>query len=171
MKPFLEGHEDPVTVLLAREMEAISDADIVEWANRHAAPESYVHDPDYTQLVRFNRRNPDNGGKPRQCLMSLVGRVFPEFDYKSQAAHDIARTLFLRRIRSYLDGDLEPMQICRMVTPIEDAYDHPPWLGGLYDACDWMDERTTRGQATHLRDEIEQILSDNGDSLRFGAAE
>ena len=45
MKPFLEGNEDPVTVLLAREMEAISDADIVEWANRHAAPESYVHDP------------------------------------------------------------------------------------------------------------------------------
>jgi hypothetical protein len=171
MKPFLEGNEDPVTVLLAREMEAITDADIVDWANRHAAPESYVHDLDYTQLVRFNRRNPDKVGKPRQYLMSLVGRVFPEFDHKSQAAQDMARTLFLRRIRSYLDGDLEPMQICRMVTPIEDAYNFPPWLGGLYDACDWMDERTTREQATHLRDEIEQILSDNGESLRSGVVE
>lgn len=167
MRPLLKGHEDPVTVLLAREMEAITDADIVGWAGRHAAPLSYAQDSDYIQLVRLNPRNPASGGKPRQHLTSLVLRAFPEFDRKSRAAHQIARTLFLRRIRSYLDGDLEPMQICLMVAPIEVRYDFPPWLGDLYNACDWMDERTTREEAPHLRKAIEQILAEYAEQQPF----
>jgi hypothetical protein len=168
MKPFLEGHEDPVTVLLAREMEAISDSDIADWASRHTASSSYSQDPDYIQLVRFNRHNPGNAGKLQQHLTSLVLRIFPEFGYKSRITHDIARMLFLRRIRNYLDGDLDPMQICRMVAPIENRYDFPPWLGDLYNACDWMDERTTRDKAAHLRIAIEEILAENAERQSVG---
>ena len=171
MKPFLEGHEDPITVLVAREMEAISDADIVGWAGRHAAPPIYADDSDYLQLVRCNPRNALALGKAHDHLKLLVARRFPDFNDASAEAREIARKVFLRRIRTYLHSDIEPLQICRMVSPVEEKYDYPPWLGSLYDACDWMDERTTREQATHLRDEIEQILSDNGESLLPGAIE
>ena len=108
-------------------------------------------------------------GKAHGHLKSLVARRFPDFNDASPEAREIARNLFLQRIRTYLDSDIEPLQICHMVSPIEAKYAYPPWLGGLYDACDWMDERTTRDQAKHLSDAIEQILSDNGESLRSGA--
>jgi hypothetical protein len=162
MKPFLEANEDPVTVLVAREMKAISDADIVDWAGRHVAPLSYADDADYLQLVRCNPGNAVALGKAPSHLASLVVRRFPDFNCDSAKAAEIARQVFLKRIRTYLHGDVEPLQICRMVRLIEEKYDYPSWLGGLYDACDWMDERTTRDQALHLRNAIEQILSDNG---------
>jgi hypothetical protein len=169
MKPFLEGHEDPITVLIARGMEAISNADIIAWAGRHAPPRSYADDSDYLQLVQCNPRNAMALGQAHDHLKSLVARRFPDFSDRSTHAHEIARELFLRRIRSYLHSDIEPLQICRMVSPIEEKYDYPLWLGSLYDACDWMDERTTRDQALHLKDEIERILSDKGESRLPGA--
>ncbi|TIO72460.1 MAG: hypothetical protein E5X74_19750 [Mesorhizobium sp.] len=171
MKPFLEANENPVTVLVAREMEAISDVDIVDWAGRHAAPPSYADDTDYLQLVRCSPGNSVALGKAHSHLTSLVARQFPDFNCDSAKAAEIARQVFLRRIRTYLHSDIEPFQICRMVPLIEEKYDYPPWLGGLYDACDWTDERTTRDQALHLRERIEQILSDNRGSLLPGLVE
>ncbi|RAZ89125.1 hypothetical protein DPM33_19375 [Mesorhizobium hawassense] len=171
MKPFLEGHEDPLTVLVAREMDAVSDVDVVAWAGCHAAPPSYAEDSDYQELLRSNPRNPLALGKAHGHLTSLVARVFADFDPSSAQAGEMARRLFLRRIRSYLHSDLEPLQICRMIPPIEERYDYPYWLGNLYDVCDWMDARTTRDQALHLRDAIEQILSDNGESQLPDATE
>ena len=165
MKPFLEANEDPVTVLVAREMEAISDADIVAWAGRHAAPLSYADDTDYLQLVRCNPRNALALGKAHGHLTSLVARRFPDFNHSSAVATEIARQLFLRRIRAYLHSDLKPFQICRMVHRIEAKYGYLQWLGGLYDACDWMDERTTRDQASDLRAAVEHILR-NGTETR-----
>ncbi|MBZ9858429.1 hypothetical protein [Mesorhizobium sp. CA12] len=171
MKPLLEGHEDPVAVLVAREIEAVSDVDIVAWAGRHAAPPSYAEDSDYLQLVRCDPRNALALDKARAHLRSMVARRFPDFDPGSEQAGEIARQLFLRRIRTYLHSDIEPLQICRMVPLIEEKYDYPRWLGGLYDACDWMDERTSRDRALHLRDAIEHVLSDNGGSQLPGAIE
>ncbi|TPM31522.1 hypothetical protein [Mesorhizobium sp. B2-3-4] len=169
MKPFLEGHEDPVTVLLAREMEAITDSDIVDWASRHTASPTYADDEDYLQLLRCNPRNAPALGKTPGHLKSLVARRFPDFNDGSAQAGEVARKLFLRRIGTYLQGDIEPFQVCRMISFIEQKYNFPPWLGDLYNACDWMDEGTTREQASHLAEAIEQILSDNGESRLPGA--
>ncbi|MER9069863.1 hypothetical protein NKJ73_07305 [Mesorhizobium sp. M0074] len=158
-----------MTVLVAREIEAISDIDIVGWANRHKAARVYADDADYVQLVRCNPRNAVNLAKAHGHLRSLIARCFPDFNDKSDEAKEIARKLFLRRIRTYLDGDLEPFQVCRMVSPIEDKYDFPHWLGDLYNGCDWMDENATREQASHLRWMIEQILAENAEPQPFGS--
>ena len=169
MKPFLEGDEDPMTVLIAREIEAISDADILSWAGLHAAPRNYAEDADYLQLVRCNPRNASSLKNAQGHLRSLIARCFPEFNDRSKEAREIARKLFLRRIRCYLDGEIEPIQVCLMVSPIEDKYDFPPWLGDLYDGCDWMDENATREQASHLRWMIEQILAENAEPQSSGS--
>ncbi|RVC76482.1 hypothetical protein EN745_24585 [Mesorhizobium sp. M4A.F.Ca.ET.022.05.2.1] len=171
MTPLLDGNEDPRTVLVAREIEAISDVDIVGWAGLHVASPSYADDDDYIELVRCNPRNALGLGKTHGHLKSLVARRFPDFDDSSVEAGEMARKLFLRRIRRYLQGEIRPFQICLMVSPIEQKYDSPHWLGGLFDACDWMDERTTLEQALHLRDAIEQILSDNGEHQPYGVVE
>lgn len=169
MKPLLEGHEDPVTVLVASEIEAISDVDIVGWANRHTALPGYAEDAAYVQLARSNPRNAVNLAKAHGHLRSLIARCFPDFDDKSDQAKEIARKLFLRRIRTYLDGELEPFLVCRMVSPIEERYDFPHWLGDLYNGCDWMDEIATREEASHLRWIIEQILAEKAEAQPFGS--
>ncbi|RUU26824.1 hypothetical protein [Mesorhizobium sp. M6A.T.Ce.TU.016.01.1.1] len=158
-----------MTVLVAREIEAISDVDIVGWANSHTAPPSYAEDAAYVQLARCNPRNAVRLAKAHGRLRSLVARSFPDFNDKSDEAKEIARKLFLRRIRTYLDGEIEPFQICRMVSPIENKYDFPLWLGDLYNGCDWMDENATREQASHLRWMIEQILAENAELQSFGS--
>ncbi|KUM27885.1 hypothetical protein AU467_14585 [Mesorhizobium loti] len=93
-------------------------------------------------------------------MKSLVARQFPDFNDKSAEASERAREIFLRRLRSYLQDDVEPFHVCRMVSHIEQMYEFPHWLGDLYNACDWMDERTTQAQAPHIRDSVEQILAD-----------
>ncbi|RWD81801.1 hypothetical protein [Mesorhizobium sp.] len=168
MKPLLEGNEDPRLVLIAREIGAISDADIVRWASRHAAPQNYAEDIDYLRLVRCNPGNADALGSARGHLRSLITRRFPDFNDRSMEASEIAREMFLRRLRTYLQDDIDPLHVCRMVSPIEERYEFPHWLGDLYNACDWTDERTTREQASHLRGAIEQILADNAESPANG---
>ncbi|WP_292869209.1 hypothetical protein [Mesorhizobium sp.] len=166
--PLLDGCEDPITVLVAHEIKAISDADILGWAALHVAPPSYADDLDYLQLVRSNPRNAVALGKAHAHLRSLTARHFPNFNERSAEAGRMAREIFLRRLRIYLQDDIKPFHVCRMVSPIEARYDFPNWLGCLYDACDWTDERTTRAQAPHIRDTIEQILADNTESLSQG---
>ncbi|WP_378952348.1 hypothetical protein [Mesorhizobium sp. ANAO-SY3R2] len=162
MRPLLDGDEDPTTVLVAREIEAISVVDIVDWANRHAAAPAYAEDTNYQRLVRSNPRNVADINEAESRLKALITQCFPDFNIKSKDAEERARTVFLRRIRAYLDGELQPFQVCRMLTPIADAYGFPHWLHDFYEACDWIDERTTREHASHLRDGIEQILVENG---------
>ncbi|MDX8497455.1 hypothetical protein RFM99_03395 [Mesorhizobium sp. VK4C] len=168
MKLLLEGNEDPRSVLIAREIGAISDADIVSWANRHAAPQNYAEDIDYLRLVRCNPKNATALGGAHGHLRSLIARRFPDFNDRSTEASEIAREMFLRRLRNYLQNDIDPFHVCRMVSPIERKYESPHWLGDLYNACDWTDERTTREQASHLRDAIEQILADNAENPANG---
>ncbi|WP_027167252.1 hypothetical protein [Mesorhizobium sp. WSM3224] len=168
MKSLLEGNEDPRSVLIAREIGAISDADIINWANRHAAPQSYAEDIDYLWLVRCNSRNATTLGRAHGHLRSLIKRLFPDFSDTSMEASEIAREMFLRRLRTYLKDDVDPFHVCRMVAPIEGRYEFPHWLGDLYSACDWTDEHTTREQAPHLRDAIQRILADNTENLANG---
>ncbi|CAN7513945.1 hypothetical protein [Mesorhizobium sp. LjRoot246] len=169
MKPLLEGHEDPITVLVAREIEAISDTDILGWANRHKASEAYAEDADYLQLRRSNPRNATSIENTRGHLLSLIARHFPGFNERSKEAEQIARKLFLRRLQAYLEGEIKPSDICCMVSPIEHRYDFPAWLGDLFNACDWLDERATPEQLPHLRNAIEQTLAANADFQRSGS--
>ncbi|WP_027061151.1 hypothetical protein [Mesorhizobium loti] len=163
MTPLLDGSEDPRKVLVAREIEAISNADIIGWAGLHAASLGYADDLNYQQLVRSNPRNAVALGKAHGHLKSLIARQFPDFNDRSQQASEMAREVFLRRLREYLQDDIAPFHVCRMVSHIEQTYEYPHWLGDLYNACDWMDERTTREQASHLGDVIKQVIADNGE--------
>ncbi|MFD9897539.1 hypothetical protein [Mesorhizobium sp. NPDC059025] len=161
MKSVLEGHENPTTVLIAREINAISDLEIIIWANRHRPSESYADDADFLNLARSNPRNEGNLGKARQHLDELVGRRFPAFSLTSKEGEEIARSIFLRRIRAYLDDASKPFQTCRMLSPIESLYGYPEWLGDFDNGCDWIDQRTEREDAQHLHDVIAALLAAN----------
>jgi hypothetical protein len=155
----LAAHEDPLTVLVAREIEAISDIDILVWAHGHTSQQSYGEDADFLQLVRSNPNNPNDVSRARHALKSFVARHFWDIDNASDAAKEIARGLFVRRLRAYLSDDSKPYDICGMVSAVERKYDFPPWLGDLFDSCDWLDPRATREQASHLQRAIERLLA------------
>lgn len=38
-----------------------------------------------------------------------------------------------------------------MISPIEQAYDFPDWLGAMYDACDWIEPDTPHLRVVTLR--------------------
>lgn len=161
MKPVLEGHEKPTTVLIAREINAISDLDIIIWANRHRTFDGYADDADFLNLARSNPRNESNVGKARQHLNELVGRRFPAFSLTSKESEEIARSIFLHRLKEYLDDASKPFQTCLMLTPIESLYEYPEWLGDFDNGCDWIDQHTKREDAQHLHDVIAALLAAN----------
>lgn len=161
MKSVLEGHENPTTVLIAREINAVSDLEIIIWANRHRASESYANDADFLNLARSNPRNERNLGGARQHLGELVRRCFPAFSLTSKEGGEIARSIFLRRLEGYLEDASEPFQACLMLHPIESLYDYPEWLGDFDNGCDWIDRDTKREDAQHLHDVIAAILAAN----------
>ncbi|HEV2506862.1 MAG TPA: hypothetical protein VGV39_27570 [Mesorhizobium sp.] len=161
MKSVLEGHENPTTVLIAREINAISDLDIIIWANCHRASESYADDADFLDLTRSNPRNESNLGRARQHLGELVRRRFPAFSLTSKEGEEIARSIFLRRIEGYLEDASKPFQTCLMLAPIESLYDYPEWLGDFDNGCDWIDQHTRREDAQHLHDVIAVLLAAN----------
>jgi len=46
-----------------------------------------------------------------------------------------------------------------MVGPIEDLFDPADWLGGMWNACDWIDSLTKQADCQHLEDAIRECLS------------
>lgn len=162
MKEVFDGSEDPLTVLVACEIEAVSDSDIIAWANTHLASAVYADDIDYLLLVRSNRLNAYDVACARERLRALVVRKFPDFSLKSKVAEAKARLVFLRCIRAYLDSEQQPFLVCRMLGPAEDLFGVPDWMHGFYDACDYIDERTPRRHAGHLAEGIARILATHG---------
>lgn len=159
MKEVFDGSEDPLTVLVALEIKAISDSDIIAWANTHVPSAVYADDLDYLLLVRSNRRNAYDVGCARERLWALVARKFPDFTLKSKVAEAKARLVFLRSIRAYLDSEQQPFLVCRMLAPTEDLLGVTDWMHGFYDACDYIDEQTPRRQAGHLTEGIAHIFA------------
>lgn len=161
----MDGREDPQTVLVAWLIDACADVDIIRWANRHEPSSLYANDRDYLALSRSNPRNPRDIATASERVTPLVERCFPSFDVTSEEAEARARSALLARIANYLSGNLSPYDVCRMRVPIESLYfgdrGYPAWLGGFAHGCDWVELDTAPGQVPSLRDEIEEILSDN----------
>jgi hypothetical protein len=68
-----------------------------------------------------------------------------------------------RACERYLAGEIPPYDLCRLVSPIEQVFDFPRWLGNLYNACDWIEPETKREDVPHLEDEVTAMLAGLGD--------
>ncbi|NGN44437.1 hypothetical protein G6N74_25520 [Mesorhizobium sp. CGMCC 1.15528] len=162
----MDSNADPRTVLLAITIRAISESDIVKWANRHRPSETYSEDQEYLALVRSNLNNAVDVGLARDRLQAMVKRIFPTFDIASDEGDARLRAIFVNRLRQYLAEPIAPFVLCRMLGPIEHLYissdrEYPAWLGDFYGGCDWIDPKTTRAEASHLEFVVKQLLREN----------
>ncbi|MEJ6783088.1 hypothetical protein [Aminobacter sp. Piv2-1] len=161
----LEGYEVPTAVLVAREMEIVSNAEIIGWANNHSSVAPYTEDMAFDELRRSNPRRATDVEMAATRLAALVQQHFPDFDKNSAEAEESVRNLFLRRLQEYCVSLTPPFTVCQMVQPIEEAYNFPVWLGDLYNACDWVDHRSTLQQAPQVGEAVARILAEYGQPL------
>jgi hypothetical protein len=149
--------------LVHREMEMLSDVDLVRWARGAIRQDDAVGaDPDIVELASLQFGNP-RLPEARGLLRGAVMRANPHFDIRSADAQACGRRAFFQVCRRYLAEDLPPHELCRLVGPIEQTFDYPVWLGDFYNQCDWCEPKSTRSDFDHLAEYVTQFLAENAD--------
>ena len=138
----------------------VDEAGVVSWATRYAeahsdiGPESALY-----EFLRYKLERKDQETPFKHLFDSFIAEADPGFDPKSPTLEAIAKALFEARLKEYLSGRCKPWDVCRMISPIEQLYDFPRWLGAMYDVCDWIEPTTSRAECAHLEDGIRRHLN------------
>ncbi|HVX90138.1 MAG TPA: hypothetical protein VHC20_00590 [Candidatus Paceibacterota bacterium] len=149
--------------LVYREMELLSDADLVRWARAIIREDDAASsDPDILELSALRLDSPGLGDALR-LLRAAVTRASPNFDIRGPGAQAFGRAAFVQTCRRFLAENLPPYQLCRLVSPIEQTFDYPAWLGDFYNQCDWCEPDSTRSQFGHLAEYVAQFIAENAD--------
>ena len=149
----------PTEAYVAFEIGYFREVDVLDWAETYARerpdlqPESPV-----LELFWLNRKRPDRLLRVAELLTMFIGQIAPEFDVRSQAAEENARSMFELRLEEYLAEKCRPWDVCRMVSSIEQLFDFPDWLGSMYDNCDWIDPETRPVDCRYLEHAIREHL-------------
>jgi hypothetical protein len=147
--------------LIHREIEVLSDADLVRWARAAIRDDGAVaSDPDIGELASLQFGNP-RLGEARRLLRLAVHRANPDFDIRSPDAQAYARSALLDVCKRYLAEDLSPHELCRLVSPIEETFDYPAWLGDFVNQCDWCEPGSPRSHFGHLLEYVKQFLAED----------
>jgi hypothetical protein len=150
--------------LLQREMEILSDADLVRWARGAVRDDgTLAADPDLDRLASLQFGNP-RLTEAKNLLRSAVNRANPEFSTSSPDAQAFGQACLVHACRRFLAEELPAFELCRLVGPIEQTFDHPTWLGDLYNHCDWCEPSSTRSQFGHLVEYVTTFVAENSDA-------
>lgn len=141
-------------IVVAYELEAIRESDVVDWAAQQLALDLYTGLPTVGYLASLDSGQTD---EVRTTLRRVREAADPDFVVRSPEGEAIARDLLAGIELKYLARQIRPYELCRLVTPIEDAYGFPAWLGNLYDACDWIEPETTIDEVPHLASAVETL--------------
>jgi hypothetical protein len=152
--------------LVQREMEILSDADLVSWARAALRQEGPVaSDPDIVELASIQFGNP-RLSEARALLRSAVLRSSPDFDMTAREVQASARAAFIALCARFIAEDLPPYDFCRVVHASESAFDFPAWLGDFYNQCDWCDQHSTRSDFAHLIEYARRFVAENAGAER-----
>ena len=103
----------------------------------------------------------------RTKMSEFIGASFPEFRIESDEGLLTCEAELKRQIRSLLDRQITPSSFCRFFNSMENELlihlDLPPsgvpYLGVLFNACDWCDDTWTLENAPYLAEESARVLS------------
>ena len=151
--------DSPLPIWIAHELSYLDDQGLIEWAVREVPKFDWHADNEILlELISLNPGRRESREQAGPILKRFIDSMWPEFDIRSPKATRYAQMWFGKRLREYIDGECDPWYLCRMVSPIEQIYDYPDWLGGLYDACDWLDPDSQSRDCPHLADEARVVL-------------
>ncbi len=103
-------------------------------------------------------------------LFRLTVATEPDFLPQSLSAEILAAKYLINLIKRYLNDEVIPIDICRVINNIDCGFMNAPrdlpdnvtyypcWLGNLYSSCDWCDETWTNSSAPHLKQDLENQL-------------
>jgi len=149
--------------LVEREMELLSDADLVRWARAVIHQDDVAgSDPDIAELASLQFANP-RLVEARTLLRGAVVRANPQFDLKAPTSQAHGRAAFVELCRRFLSDDLRPYELCRLVAPIERTFDYPDWLGDFFNHCDWCEPESTRSHLPGLVEYVTQFVATSSD--------
>lgn len=136
--------------LIAQICGLIDQVDLTNWAiGRISISQSDSIVMLLMDIWDVRKKSPSNS-ETTELLRRLVGLEFPDFDEHGEEAETYAKKIWTERLDAYLNGDMPPVYVCGCVLQIESHFDFPVWLGNIYDACDWVDERDTRSSASEV---------------------
>ncbi|MCP4990235.1 MAG: hypothetical protein GY928_30610 [Colwellia sp.] len=151
--------ESPLPAHIAHEVAYFDDIALVAWAEKYLPRSEYFgEDVDLLELLSINKKSKREVEKAGVCLSVFISRQWPEFNIKGSKAEKYAKIFFHQRMQEYLNGECRPYDVCKMISPIEQLYDFPSWLGNMYNACDWVEPETEPADCRHLEGEIESAL-------------
>jgi hypothetical protein len=140
-------------------IDATSNGDLIRWAeNVLAMGHELSFDPDVLELASLPIGNVRKEEQASLLLNRVVERWVPGFQISSKESEAYARECFLRMCQRLLDGDIRPYELCRMVDPIEQAFQFPDWLADFYSHCDWIEPSSEPVDCRHLYEYAEQYL-------------
>lgn len=99
-------------------------------------------------------------------LLKVAKSSDPHFCHQSINAEILIAKLLITVATRYLNGELKPLDVCRLVDKIDSGFlgvprglpdkiaYYPEWLGSLYNSCDWYDETWTANNSTHLAENL-----------------
>jgi hypothetical protein len=152
--------ESPLPTFIAYSVAYYSDQYLVDWAPQHAKDNPFLLDNEFfIQLVSINRKLPREVELAGDYLENFINDSWPDYDLGNPKAEGYAKRYFAKRLKQYLDEKCSPYEVCKMISPIEQIYDFPKWLGGMYDACDWVEPKHKHVDVRHLVKTVEETLN------------
>jgi len=150
----------PLPTHIAYEVGYLNDRELVNWAVGYLPTSEYFsEDLDLIELVSINEKQAREIEKAGDILSKFIIRQWPEFQLSGSKSEHYAKKFFYERLREYLEGGCRLYDVCRMISPIEQIFDFPDWLGNMYNACDWIEPDSKPVNCRYLESEIEQVLN------------
>ncbi len=151
------------TMIGARDLEksvAFYDGiQLIEWARNTQYLDVYAEDGDVAELISTNNNVAKNVERSVVLFYGIYERYWGDLKVPSQYTECIARELFVKRLREYVDGECKPFNVCEVFKHIEPIFDFPSWLGDMYNACDWVEPNTVPADCPYLKEASEDLLS------------
>jgi hypothetical protein len=148
----------PCQILVEHELGAVSDAQLISWACEVlCGSDALAKDSTVTDLAALDSHRDSDLELAGGFFRQVVQRHFPDFQFQSPDGIRWARETIKRRCEDYLERRITPCEFCSVVSPVEQHFDFPQWLGDLFNACDWVDGHTKREDVPYLEDEARRL--------------
>ena len=158
--------ENPTSVFIGYEISYFSNEEVISWAiNYFSVNDYYLDEPSVLGLVSINTKLKFEIEKAGNYLSEFVHKTLPNFDIKDSESEELAKKYFETRLKEYLDSNCTPHDVCKMISPIEQIYDFPNWIGDMYNSCDWIEPETKPTDCRHLEADITNLLNTSISSI------
>lgn len=148
--------------LIEHELLMLSDSELVRWAVavlESNAPAST--DPDIVNLASLPTSPPRLCESAGSLLRVAVQRAHPRFDPSSHEAEAYARKSFVQFCSRLVAEEIRPYEFCRVISPIEQLFEFPLWLGEFFNHCDWCEPESSRSDFSHLIEYAAQYVREH----------